>query len=247
MKYALCFRGISYFENFIHSDSSQPYTVDFLDSIPSFQKNVINPLVENGHTVDTFFTTYESKYLELYKSIMKPVKVHLNKYEQMPAGRWSNVNKIIIDSFKLVKQQEEETNTKYDFIIISRFDNYIFENIMKVHIIPNGISAASKGEADFFIISGDIFDLVCEYFIELLNNNEVTHYYSEYCIQKGIRCHKFYKEINHSKNHPFQKTARQLFSPKNHRFYLCDLNDLFNPSSEFYGFVYPPVKEFTSC
>jgi hypothetical protein len=247
MKYALCFRGISYFDKFTNNETIAPWDVDFLDSIPSFQNNVINPLVKNGHTVDIFFTTYESKYLELYKSIMKPVKVHLNKYEQMPAGRWSNVNKIIIDSFKLVKQQEEETNTKYDFIIISRFDIYIFENIMNVHIIPNGISAASKGEADFFIISGDIFDLVCKYFIELRNNNAVTHYYSEYCMQKGIRCHKFYKEITNQKNHPFQKTARQLFTPKGHLFHLCELIEIYNPSSEFYGFVYPPVKEFTSC
>ena len=121
---------------------------------------------------------------------------------------------------------ESSINIYYDYIIISRFDNYIFENILNVFIAENGVSSISKGEDNFFIISGSILDLVYNYFIELINKNAVTHSYTEYFLSKGLRCHKFYKEIKDQKNHPFLKTTRQLFTPKNHTFHLCNVEDI---------------------
>jgi hypothetical protein len=242
MKYALCFRGISYYKDYYHADSPQLFDVDFSQSLGSFQKNIINPLKETGHDVDVFFTTYDSIKLQEYIDIMKPKAVKLNSYQYLAPGTWRNVLNMIIDTLNLIKN----TNVHYDYIIISRFDNFIFENILNVFIAENALSSISKGEDNFFIISGSILDLVYNYFIELINKNAVSHSYTEYFLSKGLRCHKFYKEIKDQKNHPFLKTTRQLFTPINHTFHLCNLEDLYNPHSEFYGFLYEPVKEFTS-
>lgn len=247
MKYALCFRGISYFKNYIHNDSNQPYDVDFSQSLNSFKENIINPLKENGHEVDLFFTTYENDKLKYFIEQMKPIKVKLNTYQTLSAGTWSNVFTIIIDSLTLIKEYQEETNNKYDFIIVSRFDNYIFENITNLFIPNNAISSILKGDDNFFIISGDIFELVYKNFIDMKDKNYITHYYIDYCKEHNIRCHKLYNNIDDQKNFPFLKTARQLFTPKNHIFHLCELDDLFNKDSSYYGFKYLPVKDFTPC
>jgi len=247
MKYALCFRGISYYKDYIHNDSNEAFDVDFSQTLNSFKQNIINPLKENGHEVDVFFTTYETEKLNYFIEQMNPVKVKLNTYQTLSAGTWSNVFKIIIDSLTLVKEYQEETNSKYDFIIVSRFDNYIFENITNLFIPNNAISSISKGEDNFFIISGYIFELVYNYFIDMKYKNYITHYYIDYCKEHNIRCHKFYNNIDNPKNYPFLKTARQLFTQKNHTFHLCELDDLFNKDSLYYGFKYSPVKEFTPC
>ena len=92
MKYALCFRGISYYKDYYHADSPQLFDVDFSQSLGSFQKNIIKPLKETGNDVDIFFTTYDSVKLQDYIDIMKPKAVKLNSYQYLNPGI-KNTNK----------------------------------------------------------------------------------------------------------------------------------------------------------
>jgi hypothetical protein len=243
MKYALCFRGINYFENYPHNETAPPFNVDFLDSIGQFQKNIINPLREKGHQVDIFFITYDSPKLISYYNILYPKKILLNEYKRLMPGAWSNVNKIIMDSFDLVIQNQNEENIQYDYIILTRFDNYIYENILNIYIPEGAVSSISKGDADFIIIHKDVFNEAYYFFNELKNIGAVTHYYMEYFISKGIPCHCFYDKIINQLQYPFCKTSRQLTTPKDHPYYLCSPEELYDPNSRFYGFNIKPKTQ----
>ena len=135
----LTFDGSMIFsDNIIQKEPVFPWIITYYSEneyyVHPYLNNIIKPLKEKGHTVDIFFTTYESKKLNSYIDTLKPVKVKLNEYQVLKAGTWSNVFKIMIDSLTLVKDYQEEINSNYDYVIVSRFDNYIFENINNVYI-----------------------------------------------------------------------------------------------------------------
>ena len=56
MKYAICYRGISYKENYFNEPGLNPYNVDFFECLESNTKYLINPLKEKGNDVDVFIT-----------------------------------------------------------------------------------------------------------------------------------------------------------------------------------------------
>ena len=80
MKYAICYRGISYKENYFNEPGLNPYNVDFYECLPSNKKYLINPLREKGNEVDVFYNTYDSQKLKEYIDELNPVNVCLTEF-----------------------------------------------------------------------------------------------------------------------------------------------------------------------
>ena len=132
MRYALCLRGISYLEKYTFDNrgNMDEYTIDFIHSVESIEKNILNPLREQGHTVDVFFNTYSSIKLNEYISRLNPVSIKEREFDpNVKPGNWSHIFDLIIDSAILVNDYQEDNMFVYDRIIITRFDEYILQNI----------------------------------------------------------------------------------------------------------------------
>jgi len=80
MKYAICYRGISYKENYFNEPGLNSYNVDFCECLPSNKKYLIDPLVEKKNNVDVFFNTYDSLRLSEYINELKPVDINLKQF-----------------------------------------------------------------------------------------------------------------------------------------------------------------------
>ena len=79
MKYAICYRGISYKENYFNEPGLDSYNVDFFDCIFYNEKYLINPLRDNGNDVDIFFNTYDSKKLNQYIDKLNPIDIRITE------------------------------------------------------------------------------------------------------------------------------------------------------------------------
>ena len=55
MKFAVLVRGI-------HYDSKYKLGIDYRKTIENFKEYVLEDLQKNGHSVDVYLSTYESKY-----------------------------------------------------------------------------------------------------------------------------------------------------------------------------------------
>lgn len=250
MKYAICYRGISYKENYFNEPGLDPYDVDFNCCIPYNEKNLINPLRENGNEVDIFFNTYESKKIGYYINRLKPVDVRLTEFNpQIKKYNFSNVTQIIIDSLEQIKKYQNENNVKYDYIILSRFDIVIFEDVSKIFFPKNSISVPQRNDDCFIVISGDLLDKALEIYKE--NKDRcITHHMVYRFIEKGIRYHGMYPHKSGDEgayNAPIWRLARIMFVPDGHNVKEYNIEDVFDEKSKFYGFKYPPHTEFKSC
>lgn len=245
MRFALCFRGISYLKNFPHDGSVEPFDVNFNDTLPFFKENIIRPLQDNNHHVDIFFSTYYSE--EIYKTIeiLKPKAVKLQEYKFAPVGTNHSVYNKVLDVLYLVKDYSQENNINYDFIIVSRFDNLVFENITNIPIPSNCLSTITPRDDNFFIVDGCLLQPTTILFEEMRMRNMLTHDYTKFFSENGIPCHTIYSHAYNQNHHPFLKTARQIFTKEGHGYRLCNFSDIFNPKSRFYGFFYTPNTTFT--
>ena len=181
MKYALCFRGISYYKDYYHADSPQLFDVDFSQSLGSFQKNIINPLKETGNDVDIFFTTYDSVKLQDYIDIMKPKAVKLNSYQYLRPGTWRNVLTMFIDTLNLIKN----TNIYYDYIIRIRFDITPKDKLICSNYDSNFIHYLDMNHQDELISdwlnfgSNSIMNVYSSLFLHMNYLNKYTFYKKE--------------------------------------------------------------------
>lgn len=244
-KYALCIRGISYLKDFIHDGSTPPFTIDFDHVLPDLQKNIINPLIEKGDTVDSFINTYKSSKLDSYIDNLKPVCCEINDYYFIQPGKGHTVYNKIIKCLEMVLEYEQRNNIKYDYIIVTRFDILIFEKITNIYIPSNAISSITPRDDNFFILSRDILETVLNTFLTMRSHNMLTHDYTSLMTQRGIRCHTIYSHVYIQKHYPFSRTSRHIFVDHGHPHKHCDYDELFKDGRPGYGFFYLPNTEYT--
>jgi hypothetical protein len=242
MKYALCFRGISYYRDFPHDGSCKPFLIDFTNYIPYWKKNVIDPLIQQGHEVDVFMWTYPSDKLSDIVNYIKPRNYELGVYQYARPGTGASVYNGILKVLNLVKKEE---SVSYDYIIVSRFDNIVFEKITNVFIPEDALTTVTPRDDNLFILSGNLLDTLIQKFTILNNHNILTHDYTAIFSKEGIRCHTMYSHVYISKRYPFLKTARQLFTDKNSSYYLCDIDELYDENSLCYSFCYKNNTVYT--
>lgn len=249
MKYALCYRGISYCKDYKHqsTENPDPYDIDFEPCIPYINENVINPLKKIGDDIDVFFNTYDSEKLFRYKELIKPVYISLSKFNaQLPQCNWSNIFQLSIDALNMVKEYEDAKNIKYDFIILTRFDYVIFENITNLFIPENAISSTTEGDDYIYIISRNLLDT----FIYMLNEIKFktdARQILKFLYNSGIRCHLLYPQYKDKTdcNRPLGRLSRHVFTNNGHIYKTHNIEDTKDNTSKFYGFLNKPTIEFT--
>lgn len=129
MRYAICYRGISYKENYFNEPGLNPYNVDFYECLESNKEYLIHPLREKGNDVDIFYHTYDSLKLKNYIDELNPVDVYLKQFNPgIQKYNFFHVTQLIIDSLEQVKKYQIENNITYDYIILTRFDIYLLND-----------------------------------------------------------------------------------------------------------------------
>ena len=116
MRIALLLRGRHYLNN-------QWYYTDFSESCENINSMIIQPLRDQGHTVDIFCCTYTSHKLEQLIDFYKPVMT-LSVNESEFNGLRSCACKYIwcLEGSRLIREYEEKNKFTYDYIINMRFD-----------------------------------------------------------------------------------------------------------------------------
>jgi len=249
MRYAICYRGISYFENYTHDNRSgmTPYNIDFSYTIQSNLDKIINPIIGHDNSVDIFFNTYDSVKLHEYIEKLNPVAVNLREFDSnITYCNWSHIWQLNIDSLNMIRTYQNEVGINYDYIILSRFDLYMIENFYNVYIQKGGVSAPTKEDDMFIVIDGCLLDRIIELF-DLNKNAGMIHLYTKILSESGILCHSMYDRNFNPYNYPFFRNSRDLFSHKGHIYNNYTLDDVYDENSKHYAFFHKPHTNFVSC
>jgi len=253
MKYALVFKGISYaISDYDIKRTGKEYTIDFDDSIKSFEDNIIKPLTSRGDEVDTFFNTNTSDKLDSYINRMNPKNINLYKYNSQPTD-WRYINKIILEGMFLVKQYQEFSKIEYDYVIVTRFDIYIYDSILTMinaYLPKNGVSVVTPNNDCFFMFNGNLLDKMISIFTDMYNRGAVSHSFTELTHNSGIETHAFYSycgaSTKESMKTPFYRINRYMFTPKDHYWFHHTIEEAYDPNSKHYVFQIKPNTEYTS-
>ena len=251
MKFALVIKGLSYVKelNYYNERAKEPHSISFEDSIQSFEDKVINPLRENGHSVDIFFNTNTSDKVDSFIQRLKPCKVILYEYNNK-GTTWDYINNLILQGLILVKEHNKDN---YDYIIVTRFDIFIFENILnlfKSYIPEVGISTIAPNNDCFFIFNGQLLDKLIQIFYWMTINIKCTHSFTVFAQINNIIVHSFYNYTGvctkESTQNPFYRVNRYIFVPKDHYWYHHSIEECFDPNSKHYAFQCPINTEYKS-
>lgn len=227
MKISIVLRGISYLENYLHKYNLKLYTIDFRDTFLSFKKNVVEPYLKKGYEVDIFISTYNNKYNVELLEMYKPVKYNFIDYEQIPLGESQQIigEPMIIDQIKncinMIEEHEKEKNFLYDFVIITRFDLYFYQNIDDIFIDFNNINLlfyhitkerVFSSEDNFIFYPRNKQNLI-KYCLEKLKKDvKSSHILGKYLIINGETIKYLFGEKGEgSYDYPFYKFGRHIF------------------------------------
>lgn len=248
MRYALCFKGISYMPDYTHHGTSRPYNINFMDSIPYVYKNIITPLERAGHTVDIFFVTYETEKLKEFVNLLEPKEVKIMTFNpNIGMYDWKFIFQVMIDGLKLVKDYEDKHGFTYDFTILSRFDVLFVENILDVYLEPNGLSLTLPRCDYVFIIGKGKNQVIIDYFTHMQTETSLmSHDVGQYAAKRGIVAHSMYQGPASAESYPFVRVCRWHFSPGNKDFF-CPAKDIYDKDKPNYVFTHRPVKSFNPC
>jgi hypothetical protein len=142
MKFALCFRGITYLDSYNHCHGLPIYKIDFRDTYSSIKENIIDDIITNGNNLDTFITTYNSILNDELINIYSPKKYNFTDYSDVPFDNIEEITakiyiKQTLELISMIETYENEKNFKYDFIIITRSDLYFYQKFTKINIDYN--------------------------------------------------------------------------------------------------------------
>jgi hypothetical protein len=247
MKYAICYRGISYKENYFNEPGLNPYNVDFYECLPSNKKYLIDPLREKGNEVDVFYNTYDSPKLKEYIDELNPVNVYLTEFNsKIQKYNFSHVTQLIINSLEQIKKYQFDTGVVYDYVILTRFDIVLLNNFSKIYLPENAISVPTRNDDCFIVIAGNLLDCA----IEMYKNNQhkcITHHMVYKFLENGIRYHAMYPNKPGDEcgyKAPFWRLARVMFTPKGHNVNEYNLENVYDENSNYYGFLYPSHTKY---
>ena len=246
MKFAICYRGISFAENYRNETHLETYNIDFDKSIQFHIENIINPIIEKGNKVDIFFNTYDSTKLESYIERLKPVNVKLQNFNpNILKCNFGNICDLLVSSLEQIKNYELESGESYDYYILNRFDIVPFANLMNCHLEENAVSTPSLNDDCFLVYHKNIVDAAIEVY-KKNRNYVITHHMVYKFIESDIKYHCMYPtpttEVGN--NGAFWRLERIMFNHDNHGIKEYNIYDVFNPNSKWYGFRYEPNKSF---
>jgi hypothetical protein len=240
MRFAFSLRGIHFYENycyFLENRYLEPYTIDCSLCIDKFVSNIIKPLEDQGHIVDVFFRTYDTPHLINIKEKLNPVKVSIDVFNpNIKPNNGAFVYNYIAVALQDIQSYQLENNIEYDYIISTRFDSYIFENITKLLFPLHTLSLVDSINDSFIVFTGDIMESITNGFISLSKKGGMAlPFWKDF----GVSVHVCYSNNNSMiiGQNSFYKNIRQFLVPRNHLFYISELNDIYDPKSRFYSFI----------
>ena len=192
-------------------DHTDIYKSKLNESIESIKNSLVNPLVEQGHTVDIICSTYDTYCASVIESKLSPIKCY--KFTRETIGeRGGNAEfQLQLMHYKkileLIKESENERENKYDFFIFTRFDlifigkvtdwniNYEEFNITMLHLSGNcddNVWLFPRKNIDGFTLSIN----------QLSNMRGITHEINKYLINNNVKISYIYTitEEDHANN-----------------------------------------------
>jgi hypothetical protein len=116
MHIAICIKGVHYI-----NEPNIQWSVDFHNVIDNYYEKLYNYYINNRHHVDVFISTYNTKYNNEIVEKYNPKNIHFSDINLSEDTYISQINHTLIN-FEFIKKHEEKHNSKYDFIINTRFD-----------------------------------------------------------------------------------------------------------------------------
>jgi len=115
MKFAVGFKGVHYMNGEFN------WKVDFEDQLHNFFEKIVNPLKQDGHSVDIFLSTYESPKSKRLYELYNPVNVSFLEFFPKEE-RYDAQYRHHINLYNNIMQHQINNSVKYDFVITTRFD-----------------------------------------------------------------------------------------------------------------------------
>jgi hypothetical protein len=139
MKIAIGLKGIHYWENFVTNDGRK-YNIDFNNYVNGFMHYIVNNLKQNNHKVDIYISTYNTEkqvsMLETYNPVDCIMVQNNDSTKTAQSRSFPSQNKHYANIISMI----QKNSTKYDLIILTRFDIYIFKLVYDMNIDYNKIN-----------------------------------------------------------------------------------------------------------
>ena len=214
-----------------------PYHIDFDDCIPFSKKYLLSPLRDKGAKVD-FFNTYESRKLDSYIMKLSPVHVIKKKFDPNIAGSFDIMWNSWIESLQAVSDYQKKYNFYYDSIILTRFDLIFIEDITELFLPDVPVTMTSPEDCFVILKDGRLLDRIISIFIKHKRNFS-THRFADilYRYNQITQFMAIHLKVMQS---IFEGSIGFLIcvAPKGHIYRSHNLEDVFNPKSEFYRHSY---------
>ena len=237
MRIALILRGIHYLENYQHRYGIPTYTIDFHDTLPSIQENIINAFELQGHMVDVFLLSYHSKFESELIDILKPKRYHFTEYKPIPLGKaqedigYPLMLDYHINAIDMIEEYEVKNNIQYDNLLITRFDLYYYKKITEIELDHTCINYPFmhmagphrnilSSEDNLIYFPRNKATMIKEALIYLKNNLYEarrhiwynTHNLGEYLLNKGETIkYLFVEKGDGAHDYPIYKFGRHIF------------------------------------
>lgn len=170
MKYALCLRGINYWE------APKSYqNVDFEKSYNNIKHFILNEIKDYDIFISSYHSIKENSLLDTYK----PVKYILSNFNPDD----NNFKAQLIHHFncaQMIINHEKEHNIRYDMILITRFDYIYFRLFSEMNIDLTKFNIGMKhssGNCDdnFWVFPRSMLEHFIEKIILLYQTGQITH------------------------------------------------------------------------
>jgi hypothetical protein len=119
----------------------------------------------------------------------------------------------------------------------------------EIYLPENAISVPTRNDDCFIVISGNLLNDAIKIYKE--NQNKcITHHMVYRFLENGIRYHPMYPNKPGDEcgyKAPFWRLARVMLTPKGHNVKEYDLEDIYDPKSNYYGFLYQPHIEYVQA
>jgi len=125
MRLAIGIRGISYYNN--ERTVTNAKTINYINCVESFEKNVLNTLKGVFPTIDFFMVTYYNEkmaeIIQHYKPLDCVILPHADLQDQ------KNTQQVMTEQFKLLINLIRKTPMNYSHILLTRFDLCYMEKL----------------------------------------------------------------------------------------------------------------------
>lgn len=120
MKIGINLVGVSY------NDGKSGRYRNYKDALDGFMDNIVNPLIEQGHTISYYLFTYDSLEKENILKTYTPVKksIFLNKDFNKSGGGDKTNNNFKLISYSYINSLKELLDEDLDIVISTRYDIY---------------------------------------------------------------------------------------------------------------------------